>query len=393
MKFTAEPVVSTGPEDRSIKLSLELRLCLFRHWTLYDAMFHSGYVAGRMKLWKERGVKNLSGLLAKMGYSLQQSRETYQHMDVDLKSRLYNNIDALAPEYGLNDLSYESFVRKSGFRSDISAADTVEGIGALLEAATGVRLDFGTGAGREEWTQGIKSWVSKNGEQHRLMNGKSLADGGAAVEDEAGQQDEGPLGGGWQTRNFWLAWDALDPDTSLLRRSLPLAMAVHRAIIGQGTYVIEKQAIKTLRTYRVAVINEGPDLAAFRHPSTLMRLAHWLVDAVRELLSARPAAERKKLPLVLACVNEDNDSFLVVGVVGGLEYGDVKKNQFGIAFQKAAEASGARTRHNAFEASVVEVRRDDLSKFLVRPLSLVGDELADVCIAATTRIVMIYIYR
>lgn len=58
---------SHGPEDRSIRPSLELRFCLFRHWTLYDAMFHSDYVAGRMKLWKERGVKNLSGMLAKMG--------------------------------------------------------------------------------------------------------------------------------------------------------------------------------------------------------------------------------------------------------------------------------------------------------------------------------------
>lgn len=43
-----------------------------------------------------------------------------------------------------------------------------------------------------------------------------------------------------------------------------------------------------------------------------------------------------------------------------------RASQFGLAFQKAAEMSGARTRHNAFEASVVEVRRDDLHKFLVR---------------------------
>lgn len=39
---------------------------------------------------------------------------------------------------------------------------------------------------------------------------------------------------------------------------------------------------------------------------------------------------------------------------------------FGVAFQEAASASGARTRHDAFEASVVEVRKDDLDKFLVR---------------------------
>lgn len=57
-----------NPDDRSIQKSEELRFMLFRHWTLYDAMLHSGYVAGRLGIWKEKGRKKLQGLLAKMGY-------------------------------------------------------------------------------------------------------------------------------------------------------------------------------------------------------------------------------------------------------------------------------------------------------------------------------------
>ena len=57
----------TGPTDRSIRPSEELRFMLFRHWNLYDSMFHSGYVAGKLRLWREKGRKNLVGLLAKMG--------------------------------------------------------------------------------------------------------------------------------------------------------------------------------------------------------------------------------------------------------------------------------------------------------------------------------------
>lgn len=56
-----------GPTDRSIRVSQELRFMLFRHWNLFDAMFHSSYVAGKLLLWKERGRRNLQGLLAKMG--------------------------------------------------------------------------------------------------------------------------------------------------------------------------------------------------------------------------------------------------------------------------------------------------------------------------------------
>ena len=65
--------LASGPTDRSIRPSEELRFMLFRHWNLYDAMFHSGYVAGKLKLWRERGRKNLQGLLAKMGQVILES--------------------------------------------------------------------------------------------------------------------------------------------------------------------------------------------------------------------------------------------------------------------------------------------------------------------------------
>lgn len=56
-----------NPDDVSLRATEELRFMLFRHWTLYDAMYHSSYVAGKLGIWKERGRKRLTGLLAKMG--------------------------------------------------------------------------------------------------------------------------------------------------------------------------------------------------------------------------------------------------------------------------------------------------------------------------------------
>lgn len=54
-----------SPDDLSVRAAEEL----FQHWTLYDAMYHSSYVAGKLGIWKERGRKRLTGLLAKMGYT------------------------------------------------------------------------------------------------------------------------------------------------------------------------------------------------------------------------------------------------------------------------------------------------------------------------------------
>lgn len=62
------PNSARGPDDNSIRLAEELRFMLWRHWNLYDAMMHSGYVASKLNIWRERGRKRLHGLLAKMGY-------------------------------------------------------------------------------------------------------------------------------------------------------------------------------------------------------------------------------------------------------------------------------------------------------------------------------------
>lgn len=60
-------MISLNPDDLSVRATEELRFMLFRHWTLYDAMLHSSYVASKLGIWKERGRKKLTGLLAKMG--------------------------------------------------------------------------------------------------------------------------------------------------------------------------------------------------------------------------------------------------------------------------------------------------------------------------------------
>jgi len=159
-------------------------------------------------------------------------------------------------------------------------------------------------------------------------------------------------------------------------------MALHRSIIRQGISILDKQSIKTLREFRFCVLKEGPDLPVFCHPSTISRLATWLVDGIRDILDGSNALHgsdegaattkkhnkkpRKALPFILAVLDEKRDVFLVVGLTGSLEFGDVSKNKFGLAFQNAARSSKTRTRHDKFDASIVEVRKDDLVSFLQR---------------------------
>ncbi|KAG0140705.1 hypothetical protein CROQUDRAFT_664850 [Cronartium quercuum f. sp. fusiforme G11] len=376
-----------GPDDRNIRNSEELRFMLFRHWNLYDSMFHSGYVAGKLKLWRERGRKNLQGMFAKMGFSLLQCQQSYAHMDMDLKRTLRAKVESIAPEYGLFDLSFSSFIRAYGYQSVLSASDCVESLSAVLEVATGVKLDFhslhgGNGIGSVDdggqggtfWDtgKGVKRWTELAGAPFKASDKENLrpesVDADANPTRPAAQKK--PKEDVWWVENFWMASDALSADPTFLKSALPLSMALHKAIIRQGTSMLDKQAIKTLRSFRLGVIKDGPDLHVFSHPATLTRLGVWLVDAVRDLIGPNSKVfegkkqKVKSFPFVIASLDEVRDCYLVVGVNGAAQYGDVRKNKFGLAFQEAAHISGARARHDRFEESVIEVRKDDLMSFV-----------------------------
>ncbi|KAK4684158.1 cell division control protein 45, partial [Tremellales sp. Uapishka_1] len=195
--------------------------------------------------------------------------------------------------------------------------------------------------------------------------GRGDDDGRGEKQETGGEAGDKKKEQSWYVANFWIAFDACE-DISILVKSFPLAMSLHRAIIRQGSSLLGKTAIRSTRTFRLAIMKEGPDLRLFCHPATISRLALWLVDATRDRWAARQkgANANKSLPFVVACLNEQSDTFLVVGVTGAPEFGDVRKNKFGLAFQAAAEESGAGVKHDLFDTSIVEVRKEDLASFI-----------------------------
>lgn len=132
-------------------------------------------------------------------FSLSQCQQAYAHMDIDLRSTLRDKLEAIAPEYGLVELSYPSFSRAFGYRiTSLSAADAVEGLDALLQAATGVTIEVDREAakGGGEWFGGKLPWhlPEAAGEKPRAEEGSGLA---AHADQLRGE------------RNFWVAYDAL----------------------------------------------------------------------------------------------------------------------------------------------------------------------------------------
>ncbi|KAG8769787.1 hypothetical protein FRC12_004741 [Ceratobasidium sp. 428] len=365
-------------DDTGIRSCQELRFTLYRHWTLYDSMYHSSYVAGKMNIWKERGRRNLAAMFAKMGISLQEGQQAYSHMDRTFRKDLPDMLEAIAPEYGMVELQYPSFVRAYGFLTQpLAAADCVEAVSALLDAATGVRLEVEVDGGRGggEWFGAAKIWNAADAVGKKKgagANGKESLGLDGSLRAKGEEEDE--KNKAWR-ENFWIAYDSLGSDvTSIqtLQHALPLAKTLHKLVISQGSELIDRAgAIKTYRQFRMAVLTQGAHLGLFAQPGPLSRLALWLVDALRDKITAfktpRGAggsrSKERSLPFVVACLDERAGSFLVVGVTAATEFGDVRNNAFGLAFLQAKEESNARTRHGTFDTSVVEVNMDDLQVF------------------------------
>jgi len=187
------PTTARSPTDNSIRLSPEPRFLLIRHWSLYDSMLHSPYLSSRLHIWSDVGRKRLHKLLAKMGVSLNQCKQSYTHMDMDLKRGLRQRLLTYAPMYGLDGLVPPpagaglrregwGFVRSWGWKACLSAVDVGVIVGAILEVGKS-----GVAAGESN-----KTWDRGRDEEKELV-------------DETGKAE----GEEW-VRRFWEAYDALE---------------------------------------------------------------------------------------------------------------------------------------------------------------------------------------
>ncbi|EAW07296.1 cell division control 45 family protein [Aspergillus clavatus NRRL 1] len=318
------PTTARSPTDKSIRLSPEPRFILVRHWSLYESMLHSPYLASRLHVWTENGKKRLHKLLAKMGISLSQCHQNYTHMDMELKRVLRQRLLKYAPMYGLDGLvpadasghasSREGwgFVRCWGWKACLSATDVGVIVGAILEV------------GPEE---APGAWDAKRLARPKLANESNDSDGST-------ESDLSSL-----LPRFWSAYDALSltsESPTLLLKALPLAQHLHRAILRTGTSLLSKHQIRHLRAFRIAVVKDGPDVKLFTNPGALTKLALWIAEAIR--VQERERGDSSKngkrraagTPLVLAGLDEDRGLYVVVGTGGGggvIDYAAMAKRQ------------------------------------------------------------------
>lgn len=310
----ADEDILLGPKDIQERISYvetEYRFMLYRHWTLFDSMYHSPYVAYKLAVWKEQGLKNLQLFYAKMGIPLRETKKSFATMSTVLKAQLQKQLPKFAPMFGLHDICFRSFVKERQFQVPVSATDIAYTVTALLECASGL------------------------------------------------SEEENPS---WEA-NFWTAYDVLAEDDpkvdELIARGMTLAKQLQEAVIRQAGSMLAKRAIVRLGAFRYALIKDSPDIHFFTQPIALSKLALFLLHTQTQ--SRNPRKEAK--PLILCCLYTLNTSYLVVGIVPSAVQGHKELN-FRKTFKRAAQKTGARIRRHSFDSSIIEVQQEDITKFM-----------------------------
>nr|POE62927.1 cell division control protein 45 like [Quercus suber] len=333
------PTHARSPTDTSIRLSPEPRFLLIRHWSLYDSMLHSSYLATRLHVWSDSGRKRLHKLLAKMGISLQEAGKGYIHMDMDLKRSLRQQILKFAEQYNLAGVAPGDdgrsgkqgwgFVRSWGWKATLSAADVAITVDAILEVGTETHFIPEVKYDPHGRLASSKSYYNDyNSRMRALPTPPHSSD-----DEHPDQADGAAKAPDWTTHRFFAAYDALNPSTTtsntqglgVLLQHIPTAQHLSRAILRAGSALIGKKQIRHLRSFRMGVVKEGPDVPIFTHPGALVKLAAWVSEAVAVIEAEKGRRRRRdQEALVLGCLDEARNVYVVVGLGGAGGKGRVK---------------------------------------------------------------------
>jgi len=134
-----------GSEAGRIESKLEYRFFMYRHCSLYEAMYYSEYIAAKMRPWNQHTRLRLQEMLAKLGMPLNECHQHYSFMSPVFKEELRRQLSKVDPDdpeaivvktpYKLENpnVMIDSFIRYNSFRNEVAAMDVVHAASALVE--------------------------------------------------------------------------------------------------------------------------------------------------------------------------------------------------------------------------------------------------------------------
>jgi hypothetical protein len=326
-------------EKLSVRFQEELRLTLYKHWTLEDSIMHSSYFYGTMELHRDKGQRYLKNFFVTAGISLKDYQQQYSGVSLPIRHKLHEMFREHGKFYGLQQskMFVEQFVREvraledknSLFLHELSCIDTANVIITLLAA---VPASLSTA---------------------RMDQLPQNSDG--SVDPQAVDKIERQA----MVENFYRALDTVAcKDTAQLREGVADAVATAKQIATLGRILKDGKAIHFHAPKRLLWCKLEHPSHHFRHHLNVRRLGLWLLQV---LFIYRPKGESAERSLLVVVRDRVRNTYLLVGTTPA-QLGE--QDEFGNMFRNVTTTDTTlRYRYDFFDKSCIEVNADDFDRF------------------------------
>lgn len=331
------PRMSTRTVRRQrLRFETELRLTLYKHWTLEESMLHSSYFYGAMGLDRDKGLRAQKNFFATAGIPPNDFRQLYVCMDLRTRKSLQRKFREHGKPYALREdhMFLQQFVRE---------------LGTLGESNSALHLGELSSADAAQIVTALLSLVPP-----ALSSTSAIQSSGDGRRDaEAINELERQV----MVDNFWAAFNAvLCKDPGPLRTGIEEATKVAKAVQSLARFIIgDHDGLGSSKHFQWCKVEQPPPI--FRHHLTVRRLAVWLLHILFTYRS-HSGVER---PLLVMVRDHVRDSYLCVGASPPRSS---DQNEFGHRFRSVLRAEkGLEVRYDFFDKSCIEVASDDFDRF------------------------------
>jgi len=321
------------PKEKKLRFDNDLRLTLYKHWSLEESMLHSPYFYAAMSLHWDAGIRAMKNFFATAGMAPSEYRQYFRYMEAPTRRAVRGDFTKHGKAYGLTEdrMFLDQFVQDIGVQShenlvspQVSSLDAVHVLQALL-----------CGSGNDQ-------------ELVKRADGKPDFE---AIEQNRREE---------QIHNFYRAYDAALCDRpGLFKEGVAQAVDIAKAVQTLARQIRDtKGAIKVAgtRKFRWTRIDQPPTV--FRHQLAARKLVVWLSQTIFAYCSKRP----HELPLLVVIRDGPMDSYLCVGITPP-SISDV--DEFGATFRHAVQATqNLQYRFDFFDKSCIAIAADDIDRFL-----------------------------
>eukprot|EP00931_Biecheleriopsis_adriatica_P088116 TRINITY_DN62495_c0_g1_i1.p1 TRINITY_DN62495_c0_g1~~TRINITY_DN62495_c0_g1_i1.p1 ORF type:complete len:655 (-),score=159.49 TRINITY_DN62495_c0_g1_i1:151-2115(-) len=327
------------PSRRKLRFESDLRLTLYKHWSLEESMMHSAYFYGTMELHRDKGLRSLKNFFATAGLRPSEYTQIFRNVEAPIRKCIRGKFTEHGKAYGLVEsrMFLQQFVQDLGatgeaciVNPEICSADVVHIMSAMLccmsPALNSVRPER-----LPQTPDGHRDTVAIN-----------------KLEKEA------------MMLNFYRAFDAvLCDDPTFLREGIAEAVDVAKSVQSMARQIRDTKAMKTTRLFRWCKIEQPP--IVFRNPLAVRRLAMWLLQTLFAF-TPKGDGDRTERPLLVMVRDQIKDTYLCVGATPA-RYSD--QDEFGNLFRTVLRTDRSlKFRYDFFDKSCIEVAAEDFDRFL-----------------------------